>query len=187
MLAVYRQLETLYVYSHLKTIRHEINTNTKRLYASFSLLAEASEAVAWFEPELLTLSDQQIAAYFEAEPKLTEYRHYIQQMLDNRPHILPAEQEALLAGAGEIFGAASNTFSVLNNADLVFPVITDSQGEQIQLSHGVYGQLLESTDRTVRKAAYQGLYQVYEQFRNTLPRPCRPMSKPIITGQKFVI
>lgn len=168
LLAVYRQLETLYVYSHLKNDQDTNNTQYQGLYArASSLLAEASEAVAWFEPELLTLSDQQIAAYFEAEPKLTEYRHYIQQMLDNRPHILPAEQEALLAGAGEIFGAASNTFSVLNNADLVFPVITDSQGEQIQLSHGVYGQLLESTDRTVRKAAYQGLYQVYEQFRNT--------------------
>lgn len=168
ILAVYRQLETLYVYSHLKNDQDTGNTQYQGLYArASSLLAEASEALAWFEPELLTLSDEQIAAYFEEAPKLTEYRHYIQQMLDNRPHTLPAEQEALLAGAGEIFGAASNTFAVLNNADLVFPVITDSQGEQIQLSHGVYGQLMESTDRTVRQAAYEGLYQVYEQFRNT--------------------
>lgn len=168
ILAVYRQLETLYVYSHLKNDQDTGNTQYQGLYArASSLLAEASEALAWFEPELLTLSDEQIAAYFEEAPKLTEYRHYIQQMLGNRPHTLPAEQEALLAGAGEIFGAASNTFAVLNNADLVFPVITDSQGEQIQLSHGVYGQLMESTDRTVRQAAYQGLYQVYEQFRNT--------------------
>lgn len=168
ILAVYRQLETLYVYSHLKNDQDTGNTQYQGLYArASSLLAEASEALAWFEPELLTLSDEQIAAYFEEAPKLTEYRHYIQQMLDNRPHTLPAEQESLLAGAGEIFGAASNTFAVLNNADLVFPVITDSQGEQIQLSHGVYGQLMESTDRTVRQAAYEGLYQVYEQFRNT--------------------
>lgn len=168
ILAVYRQLETLYVYSHLKNDQDTGNTQYQGLYArASSLLAEASEALAWFEPGLLTLSDEQIAAYFEEAPKLTEYRHYIQQMLDNRPHTLPAEQEALLAGAGEIFGAASNTFAVLNNADLVFPVITDSQGEQIQLSHGVYGQLMESTDRTVRQAAYEGLYQVYEQFRNT--------------------
>lgn len=168
ILAVYRQLETLYVYSHLKNDQDTGNTQYQGLYArASSLLAEASEALAWFEPELLTLSDEQIAAYFEEAPKLAEYRHYIQQMLDNRPHTLPAEQEALLAGAGEIFGAASNTFAVLNNADLVFPVITDSQGEQIQLSHGVYGQLMESTDRTVRQAAYEGLYQVYEQFRNT--------------------
>ncbi|HCR2881416.1 TPA: oligoendopeptidase F, partial [Enterococcus faecium] len=55
----------------------------------------------------------------------------------------------------------------LNNADLVFPTIEGENGEIVQLSHGVYGQLLESTDRRVREAAFKGLYSVYEQFRNT--------------------
>ncbi len=57
------------------------------------------------------------------EPKLELYRHYVKQMVDNRAHILSAEQESLLAGAGEIFGASSDTFAVLNNADLEFPTI----------------------------------------------------------------
>lgn len=168
LLGVYRQLETLYVYSHLKNDQDTGNTQYQGLYArASSLLAEAGEALAWFEPELLTLSDEQVASYFTENPELENYRHYIQQLLDNRPHVLPAEQEALLAGAGEIFGAAGNTFAVLNNADLVFPVIDGPEGEKVQLSHGVYGQLLESTNRKVRKAAYEGLYQVYRQFRNT--------------------
>lgn len=47
------------------------------------------------------------------------------------------EQEALLAGASEIFGASSNTFSILNNADLEFPTVQNAEGETIQLSHGV--------------------------------------------------
>ncbi|NOX14358.1 oligoendopeptidase F, partial [Shigella sonnei] len=68
---------------------------------------------------------------------------------------------------GEIFGAAADTFSVLNNADLEFPVIEDEKGEKVQLSHGVYGQLLESTDRRVRKDAFEGLYKVYQQFART--------------------
>src|SRR5699024_5581585 len=113
------------------------------------------------------LSDETIWSYFDADPSLEVYRHYVLQLVENRPHILPAEQEALLAGAGEIFGAAGNTFSVLNNADLVFPTIEGSDGEKVQLSHGVYGQLMESTDRQVREAAFKGLYTVYEQFRNT--------------------
>ncbi len=78
------------------------------------------------------------------------------------------EQEALLAGASEIFGASSNTFSILNNADLEFPTVQNAEGETIQLSHGVYGQLMESVDRSVREAAFKGLYKVYKQFRNTL-------------------
>lgn len=40
-------------------------------------------------------------------------------------------------------------------------------GKKVQLSHGVYGELMESTDRSVREAAFKGLYGVYEQFRNT--------------------
>ncbi|WP_165005398.1 MULTISPECIES: oligoendopeptidase F [unclassified Enterococcus] len=168
VLGVYRKVELIYVYSHLKNDQDTGNTTYQALYArAGSLLSKASEAVSWYEPEVLQLSDEQIWQYFEQEPKLEVYRHYVQQMVDNRAHILSAEQESLLAGAGEIFGASSDIFAVLNNADLVFPTITGEDGKKIQLSHGVYGQLLESTDRNVREAAFKGLYSVYEQFRNT--------------------
>ena len=167
-LTVYRKIETLYVYSHLKNDQDTGNTTYQGLYArASSLLAESSAAISWFEPEVLTLSDSQIWSYFEEEPKLAIYRHYVAQMVDNRAHILPADQEELLAGASEIFNAPDDIFSVLNNADLVFPVIEGSDGEKIQLSHGVYGQLMEATDRNVREAAFKGLYRIYGQFRNT--------------------
>lgn len=163
-----RKFETIYVYSHLKNDQDTANTTYQALYArASSLAAQAGEAISWFEPEVLTLSDETIWGYFDEEPKLAEYRHFVKQIIDNRDHVLPAEQEALLAGAGEIFGSPSSTFAVLNNADLVFPTIDGENGEKIQLSHGVYGQLMESTNREVREAAFKGLYSVYEQFRNT--------------------
>lgn len=168
VLDVYRKIEVLYVYAHLKNDQDTTNTTYQALHSrAGSLMAKVGESVSWLEPEVLQLSDETIWSYFEEEPKLEIYRHFVQQMVDNRAHVLSADQEALLAGAGEIFGASSSTFSVLNNADLVFPTITGENGEKIQLSHGVYGQLLESTDRSVREAAFKGLYEVYEQFRNT--------------------
>ncbi|MDW2983739.1 oligoendopeptidase F [Enterococcus faecium] len=168
VLRVYRQTEVIYVYAHLKNDQDTGNTDYQALYArASSLFSKVSEAVSWFEPEILQLSDDQIWQYFKEEPKLEVYRHYIQQIVDNRAYVLSAEQESLLAGAGEIFDASSDTFAVLNNADLVFPTIEGENGEIVQLSHGVYGQLLESTDRRVREAAFKGLYSVYEQFRNT--------------------
>lgn len=136
-----------------------------------------------FEPEILQLSDERIWQYFKEEPKLEVYRHYIQQIVDNRAHVLSADQESLLAGAGEIFEASSDTFAVLNNADLVFPTIEGENGEKVQLSHGVYGQLLESTDRSVREAAFKGLYSVYEQFRNTFASTLSTHIKDIILKQ----
>lgn len=168
VLSVYRQTEIIYVYAHLKNDQDTGNTEYQALYArASSLFSKVSEAVSWFEPEILQLSDERIWQYFKEEPKLEVYRHYIQQIVDNRAHVLSADQESFLAGAGEIFEASSDTFAVLNNADLVFPTIEGENGEKVQLSHGVYGQLLESTDRSVREAAFKGLYSVYEQFRNT--------------------
>ncbi|MDN5831906.1 MAG: oligoendopeptidase F, partial [Tetragenococcus halophilus] len=159
LLDVSRQLETVYVYSHLKNDQDTSNTTYQALNSrAESLVTQADEKLSFFEPELLSLSDERIWQYFKDEPKLEIYRHFVEQIVANRAHVLPKEQEALLAGAGEIFGASSNTFSIMNNADFVFPVIEDENGEKVQLSHGVYGQLMESTDRLVRENAFKGLY-----------------------------
>ncbi|REC33301.1 oligoendopeptidase F [Enterococcus pseudoavium] len=168
VLDIYRKAEVIYVYAHLKNDEDTANTTNQALYARAStLIAQVSEAVSWFEPELLQLSDQEIWAFFATEPKLELYRHFVEQIISERAHILPADQEALLAGASEIFGSSADTFSVMNNADLKFPVVKNEAGENIQLTHGVYGQLLESTDRNVREQAFKALYSVYHQFRNT--------------------
>lgn len=168
VLDIYRKAEVIYVYAHLKNDEDTANTTNQALYArASSLIAQVSEAVSWFEPEMLELSDNEIWAFFEQEPKLALYRHFVEQIISERAHILPAEQEALLAGASEIFGSSADTFSVMNNADLKFPIVKNDAGEDVQLTHGVYGQLLESTDRKVREQAFKALYSVYHQFRNT--------------------
>lgn len=168
VLDIYRKAEVIYVYAHLKNDEDTANTINQALYArASSLIAQVSEAVSWFEPEMLELSDQEIWAFFEKESKLELYRHFVEQIIAERAHILPAEQEALLAGASEIFGSSADTFSVMNNADLKFPVVKNNEGEDVQLTHGVYGQLLESTNRNVREQAFKSLYSVYHQFRNT--------------------
>lgn len=169
VLDIYRKAEVIYVYAHLKNDQDTANTKYQALYArASSLIAQTSEAVSWFEPEVLSLSDQTIWSFFEAEPALSIYRHFIEQILSQRAHILPAEQEALLAGASEIFGSSADIFSVMNNADLTFPIVQNENGEAVQLTHGVYGQLMESTNRDVRQAAFKALYTVYKQFKNTL-------------------
>ncbi|MGM0166023.1 oligoendopeptidase F [Enterococcus sp. AZ135] len=168
VLDIYRKAEVIYVYAHLKNDQDTVDTTNQALYArASSLIAQVSEAVSWFEPEMLQLTDQEIWAFFESEPKLDLYRHFVEQIISERAHVLPAEQEALLAGASEIFGSSADTFSVMNNADLKFPVVKNEEGEDVQLTHGVYGQLLESTDRKVREQAFKSLYSVYHQFRNT--------------------
>src|SRR5699024_5193648 len=48
-----------------------------------------------------------------------------------------------------------------------FPTVTNEDGEEVQLSHGLYGQLLESKNRDVRQEAFEALYEVYGGLKNT--------------------
>jgi oligoendopeptidase F len=168
LLSVYREVEKIYVYSHLKNDQDTSNTTYQGLYArASSLAAQSGAALAWFQPEVLTLSDEEIDGYFAENKDLEVYRYFVKQMTDERAHVLSAKEEELLANASEVLSASSDTFSVLNNADLKFPIVKDENGHDVELSHGLYGQLMESTNREVREAAFKGMYSVYEQFRNT--------------------
>ena len=52
--------------------------------------------------------------------------------------MLSEEEEGILAEASDVLSSPSNTFGMLNNADMEFPEITDENGEKVQLTHGNY-------------------------------------------------
>ena len=60
--------------------------------------------------------------------------------------------------------SSSNTFGMLNNADLKFPSIKGEDGEEIEITHG-YIQFLESEDPRVRKDAFKAVYETYGKFK----------------------
>ncbi|MGO1356028.1 MAG: oligoendopeptidase F [Alkalibacterium gilvum] len=168
ILQLSRKVSGLYVYAHLKNDQDTGNSTYQAMNDRARYLAVLSqEATSWFEPELIALPDETLNSYFEEQIELIQYKHYITQLTANKEHILSAEMESLLAGASDILTSSSQTFSVLNNADLTFPMVKGEDGEEVQLSHGMYGELLKSTDREVRKDAFLNMYDVYESFKNT--------------------
>lgn len=164
-----RTLEKIYVYASMKNDQDTKNAEYQALFTRVQkLVAEVSAKIAWFEPELLALSEETVATYLQVEPKLQQYQHLLEVLLAKKPHILSDKEEALLAGASDILGAPENIFGVLNNADFKFAQVSDEAGNKVQLSQGLYGKLLESVNREVRKEAFEKLYLVYHQFRHTL-------------------
>ena len=167
-LALMQRVEKLYVYASMKndqdttvSLYQEYQAKVTALYAKFS------EVFAFYEPEFMTLSQERFAQFVIDQPKLQTYGHFFEQLFDRKAHVLSSAEEALLAGASEIFGAGAETFEILDNADIVFPTIRDAQGQDVQLSHGNYISFMESSNREVRKAAYQALYSIYEQYQHT--------------------
>jgi oligoendopeptidase F len=160
--------EKLYVYANMK--HHEDTTDPT--YQALSdkarkISVEVGEALSFVSPEILSLSDEQLKALVN-HPDLAFYKRTLEEMIRQKPHTLSKEQEALLAQAGNIAGAPSTIFGMLNNADLKFPKIKNEKGEEVELTHGSYIQFLESRNREVRKNAFEAVYATYRGQKNTI-------------------
>ena len=163
-----RRLEKLYVYAHMKNDQDTRVAKYQEYYAkAMTLYSQLDQVFSFYEPEFMAITEEQYKNFLEEEPKLQPYKHFFDKLLQNKDHVLSQREEELLAGAGEIFGAASETFAILDNADIVFPFVKDEDRNEVQLSHGVYMRLVESKNREVRRGAYEALYSTYEQYQHT--------------------
>lgn len=161
--------ETVYVYANLKA--NEDGGNSKyqvmrgRADTLFSIF---SSECSFIEPEILKVPEEEIEKALLENEELKIYSHYIKDILRTKEHILPEEQEELLARAYEIAQAPDNIFAMLNNADMKFDDIKDESGKTVPMTHGKYVSYLESSDRNVRRQAFESCYGAYLKQKNTL-------------------
>lgn len=163
-----RRLEKLYVYASMKNDQDTTNAKYQEYQAkATALYAKFSQVFSFFEPELLKLDKEDFMVFQEENKALLSYSHFFEQLFKRQSHVLSQAEEELLAGAQEIFGAASETFGILDNADLLFPVVNDDNGQEVELTHGNFISLMESSNRQTRKSTYEAMYGTYEQFQHT--------------------
>ena len=128
---------------------------------------ELQSAAAFETPELLAIDDETLNRLYAEAPELENYRLCIERVRRRREHVLSDKEEAILAAAGEMAASPDDIYSMLNDADLKFPDATAGDGEKHPVTHGTYIPLMQSYDRVLRKSAFDSLYSVYGQFRNT--------------------
>ena len=129
------ELGRLYAYANMKS--HEDLRESKPMEMagmSESLMVKYTAAVSFFEPEILSLPHEYINDCIKNEHELTRYEFFFRKLLREREHILPHEQEELLAKAGEMRAVPENAFALLTDADMPFPDITDEDGSSTELT-----------------------------------------------------
>lgn len=163
------QLYKLYLYAGLK---NDQDTRVAE-YQAFrdrvsSLVVQFNQAIAFIQPEILSLAETTMRGFIDAHEGLANYRHLLENILRGKAHVLPPAEERLLAMTGEIAQGPYNTFSMFNNADIKFPSIKDEDGNMVELTKGRYARFMESPNRQVRQDAFEGMYQTYGKWTNTL-------------------
>ena len=162
-------LDRLYVYANMRF--HEDSSNAK--YQSLSdkadmIAVEFSEATSFLTPEITELSAEKVKEFMESSYELKVYDHFLENILRCKEHILSKDIEKLLSKTAEISAAPQNIFTMINDADISFPEVINEKGEKVPLSKGNYVSFMESSDRNVRKTAFETLYDTYLKQENTL-------------------
>lgn len=162
------RVSKLYTYAHMRYDQDTTNSFYQGLNDRIKMLyTEIASALSYVTPELLAVDEETLKQYLKDSKDLQLYAHALDEVNRERPHILSESEEAILAQASEALGASSNTFGMLNNADLEFPSIKDENGEEVEITHGRYIRFLESSDRRVREEAFKAVYDTYGKFKNT--------------------
>lgn len=164
-----QKIQRLYVYARM---RSDEDTTAQKYQDMFSraqsLSYKAAECSSFLVPEILSMDQDALDRFMESGNGISHFKRALKMILAKREHTLSGEMEELLAQSYDATQGASQIFTMFNNADVKFPVITGEHGEGIQITHGNYISLMENQDRRIREDAFKGLYSVYEQFSNTL-------------------
>ena len=169
ILEVGRRLEKVYVYATMSSDVDSSDSHYLGYVAQAQTLASQFEAATSFmNPSILELSQAELKQFMEDEPKLNNYAHMLEQIMQQKPHTLSAQEEKIIADAGDALGTSENTFNVLTNSDMEYGYVETDDGEMVQLSDGLYSNLIQSQKREVRKNAFDVMYATYGQFENSL-------------------
>src|SRR5512134_3090532 len=144
------------------------NTMNARRQQVQILFARWQEASSWFSPELLAIPLETLRGWMNANPDLALYRFAIEDLYRQQEHVLDQRGERLLAFSQRFSSAPAEAFSAISTADMKFPTITLSTGEQVVLSYGQYRAILASNrNQDDRAQAFRVFHELFRANVNT--------------------
>ena len=144
-----------------------------------SVVVALSAATSFETPEIMAITDETLDGFYASYPALERYRRYLTDLRRRKEHVLSPAEEKLLAAAGEMAQAPDNIYGMFADADITFPDAIDAEGKPHQLTQGTFVPCQESSDRVLRKSAYENLYHGFAKFKNTAAATLNAQNKQL--------
>ena len=182
---IYRVISKSYSYAHLKLDEDTRIGNSQALSdKALGGYVQVEEKTSFVVPEILEIDIETLNKYYEVSEELKVYKQHLDDILRQKEHVLSAKEENLLAQMGEVANSPQQIYSMLNSADIKFPIIKDENRNDVEITQGNFIPLMESDNRNVRKTAFEGLYHIYENFKNTYAQILNGNTKKNIFNSK---
>ena len=131
------------------------------------LSAQISSQTAFIDPEIQKLDEEELEKMIESTDGLEKYSHYLDEILRMKEHTRSEEVENVLGQLSDVLDASSESYSMLTNADIEFPSV-EKDGEEVQITQANFGKLLKKNDRSFRKKVFEGFYDTFDDYTNTI-------------------
>ena len=154
------RLEKLYLYAHLKNDQ-DLRESKYSSYLGkvMSAFSNVFAQLSFMEPELTSLDEKTLESFI-ADPDFKEYDYKLRRIVASKAHVLSEAEEKLLTLGSEVMRGFQTVFTMLNNTNLNLPK-ANLNGEEVQMSHGLYGVALHSTDVKEREEWFKKYYESY--------------------------
>ncbi|MFO7524153.1 MAG: oligoendopeptidase F [Ignavibacteriaceae bacterium] len=145
-----------------------ISENQARTQQVSNLATKFGENTAFFDPEVLELSAEQIDKFFSEKPELEMYRMFIDNIQRLRKHTLNESEEKILASFGLSTGTPSTVYNIFTNAEMPNPKVTLSTGEEIELDASAFTRYRAASVREDRAKVFESFFENHGNYKNTL-------------------
>lgn len=134
------------------------------------MYGQVISAVSFLQPEILAIGRENLDEWIDhpSGKKLAMYQHYFDDLFRKQAHVRSAEVEELLGLVSDPMQGASNSTSMLTNADFKFKPAKDNKGNMQDVTQGTFSNLMHSPDRKARRIAYENYMDKYIEHKNTL-------------------
>ena len=169
MFGIDRDLSRLTVYAHSLSDEDTRAARPRELRQSADQLGvDFAAASSFVKPEILALDPARVRAFLAQEKGLEPYRFFLEDTLRWRSHTLSAGEERVAAEAGNLADAAGAAYNLLKDADIPYPTVKLSTGEDVRMDYAAFTLHRASPVREDRDKAFEAYLGALQTYRRTM-------------------
>lgn len=152
-------------YASLRTSTDQSDEDAQKLQGKVAkTMSSFRSETSFLTSELLQQDESHIKAIQEADP---EFKHYLDQLLKDKPYTLDAKVEKTLASFSTVFGGPYSLYNKTKLLDIDFGSF-EANGKEIPLSYLAFEGGLESNqDKEVRRNAFEAFSNKLREYQHT--------------------
>lgn len=144
------------------------DTNTLKLIDRFTVAeTKLSQASSFVDPQIDDLPDEYLQELL-LDPRAKDLDNEIRDVIKNKKHKLDEKTTEIISKLSNAFSSSSTIHDLLESSEMPFKPAKDSSGKSHSVSSATYSSLVSSTDKTLRKNAFNSIMNGFGQFNKTM-------------------